>query len=166
MLVAMMLPTCNFETKENVTANFDSLKNANVVLKTKAEISEIKANFYKGKCDSLKTAKSVILRRYAEKKEVIHDTAFVEIVNYCDSLNLINDKIIEFQDTVIARISSSNSDLKLLVLNFEKQISISENKLKEIEKNHKKEIRRQKIKTFLIGALGASAVITTVYLAK
>lgn len=146
----------------NLKPVYDTLKNHFVELNKMVAIHKKKAETYKLQADSLKLLKSKVYVKYFEKKELVlnetTDNLIVNLLNYCDSLNMVNSEIISKQDSEITELSQVAFKQDSQIQNLQTQIQLKDiDLLTEIDKTKfvKKELRRQKIKTWGVGILVA-----------
>lgn len=156
LLGAILLAKCGNENTvpKLISINYDSIIKTH---KANAITAINKAKLSERIVDTIKVFKT----KYIEKKKT--DTLFIEI---CDSINIVNDKIIYEQDKVI--------DLYKDVVNYkDSTIIVTEKKVafnlieieqqKELHKLDKKKHRKQVIKAVTIGLVSGAFITSILY---
>lgn len=143
ILGATLFSKCNSCDKQPISINYDS-----IISKKEATIdSVVHIN------DSLKSIKQPLLTKYVTVKQKVlvnvHDTVSVyEYVNICDSVINISEVIIKNDSSI--------------VVGKDVIISTKNDEIKDI----KKQLRKQKRKTFLVGLVGLAATSAVIYFSK
>lgn len=151
---------------------YDSLSKKYVALHFKNTINEIEINKQAKKVDSLNLIKMKFYPKYIEVKTIAKlDTNCLGFIAYADSLENLNVEIIKQQDSAIVayKASNDNKDAMIEIQNSQiafnlAQIENQKQLAKLTEKSHKKELRKQKAKTWIVGIIGASALASFSYL--
>ncbi len=155
---------CNAE-KTKIEPKYNYFKQTIDSLKNLALNSDLKANQYKTKADSLSTLKPKIIIKYKVLRDSVlvyygNDSLITGYVEYCDSLNELNTEIIKAKDSVIVN-QDTRIDLDVKII--EANISEIESKQSEV-KAVKKQLRKQRAKTILVGVIGALSLGTVLVL--
>lgn len=160
----IFLSKCDKEVSAdpNYLTKIDSLNKINKELVNNAKVTQLIAEAYKHKADSLQALKSKIYPKYLTKRDTVikyyrNDTLITSYVAYCDSMINYSDSIIVAQDSAIRNFRTTIQFKDSIIINREALIVANISELQseqENQKHLKKELRRQKVKTVIVGVIG------------
>ncbi len=163
-----LIKRCNTKTNQIdlININSDSLiKDYNLKL-NKIDLLKSKTKIILKRNDSLIKLKSKALINYnsikSKIKDTIHDTIVKLVIISCDSLNSINDSIINCKDSLIDNLKNTINYKDSLIMNLQIQNSVCSINLNTANKTileQKKSIRNEKIKLWLTAIVGGSLII-------
>lgn len=151
ILGATLFSKCNSCDKQPIATNYSHLDST--VFKKQASIdSIIHVN------DSLKSIKHPLLTKYVTVKQKVlvnvHDTVSVlEYVNLCDSVINISEVIIKNDSSIVVGKDFIIASKEAIIVGKDSEIA-----------DTKKQLRKQKRKTFLVGLVGLAATSAVIYL--
>jgi hypothetical protein len=142
----------------------DSLKVKNIELENQIAVNNFNLKHLKSKSDSLLLVKQKVVVKYKSIKDTVikyyhNDSIIMQYVDICDTMHQIQHKELVLKDSIINNLEST-----VLLKDFQlnnKDIEINEHIA--VNKSLKKNLGKQRIKTFLVGLIGVGATSSILY---